>query len=1794
MKTKFAVVLSSILSLTVSLKSDGAFTARNPPSACQAPDGECPCATGDGAQNKCIKVTVDMGVTTPWSGMAPCALKVFADDQSPMVFTPVSLYAVCGYTFKRIGNAVLSDGVTPAEVVLAHPNGESVRFVFTDGESLSRPDPGFHIPMDERLMMVDAQGWACTRDPVYYDLYETDGTVRRFLATDQTNARGRLVSVTDSRGVVTTAGDMGIDVVYGPDGVRQFLTPSRLADVRVFRGGYTVTVYPVEEPPAKDPATGLYPLPDSAPVERVSIESEANGRKAIVTLRSGEGDPKRYVYEYVCNDWSMTRPSGVEERQDRTIEDSRRARTVKEIYSPSKELLSRDEYNYVWQDWGFAATNHIEGFGGTTRTTSWEYYTSGNGKGQVKSELHQSGLRIEHAYDAANRVISTKRSGPDMMTEVTTYSYISVDPADIVPPVDTRPRTIVRKLDGIECERAYYVYSPLTNIVERVGTQGASYGSTNVLRTVTAFYSAQVGAAGSAARAGRIKSIRHEDGRLDLYDYALTEGLWTETVTHLHEQSPEPVSGKTTRDTTLTNCRGETVEQKTEAFIDGSWYTIARDRMTYNTRGKRIQTENLAGKATVADWDCCHKVSETQPDGSTTTWEYDQEDRMVASSRLIPTDLTNVTWVTTCYAYDDLGRQTATWTTNTTAHIGIPATSTSYDALGRVTSRSVPGRGTSLTSYSSSGLIVTNTAPNGALTITRRNADGDTISVTGDGVTPEFYSRGVLADGTRWTKTVQGETADSPRFTKGYENLLGETVRSEKSGFRGAALASVNTYDAYGRLVSTASDGEPTTAYAYDDLGDRVATMRMVGGGLRPPRPVANPTEWRKSESSSNFALIGSDVWLIQTNAVSCSDTAIAPLVQSSSRQLTGLTPQNPACTRTTDIRGNITESWTEFTDGFLVAKRRVPEATNIIRSYSRYGVELETVSLSAVTNAVCYDALGRPVAAIDGRGNVTRTNYDAFGRRSASIDALGYRTAYAYDRFGNLVAVTNALGHATVYEYDLRGRKTYEGGATYPVRYAYDIFGNKVSMTTCRDELKGAGDTTTWLYDEASGVVINKIYADGRGPSYDYDANGRLIKRTWARGVETRYSYDSWGNLTNTTYSDDTPGISLVYDAMGRQIRTTDVAGTTTFAYDAFGSLTNETVVGVAGTNTIERFSDSFGRDAGYALNGVRQSTLGYDPATGRLATMLVAGSETPFAWNYLAGSDLKSSLSYPNGLTASWTYGNRGELLQVCNARTVSSSPSMTSNNLEVVSRYAYTYDAVGRRVACVKSGSAFTTPDTYAYLYNTRSELTNATAAVDALYRYGYDFDDIGNRKTSSERGTNSVYTASQLNQYTAVDDFTPTYDADGNQTLVKTATGIWQVTYNGENRPVLWTQGTNTISMSFDRMGRRVTKNDQRFVYKGYWQIANNSGDQYLWDPIAVSLSMPLRWKSQCGNMFYIHDGNKNVSEVVSETAQVTAHYEYAPFGALTACRGSLADLNSWRFSSEYSEDDTSTVYYNYRHYDSLMGRWFVQDPINEVDNANLYGYVANSLSIDYLGLINFAPIPGLSGPCGDGVELKCKQEMQELVNRLNTQLQKLNVPLRRGDNVFGDLWSKILSIYYKYNLPTQDPRGPSFGDEWKTKKEKDKEIEDILPIYNSIWESRRALTTNLKNIANEMKKENSGGTQVVCCPRKGNHCKSDMRGFVTDGGYFTLEKKHGFARPEDAALDGKIIICPAVLADGFKSVGGCGCFMMHELMHKYGMSVSNITDDSVKRNVENAMIEIARLILGKECKGYDVE
>ena len=225
----------------------------------------------------------------------------------------------------------------------------------------------------------------------------------------------------------------------------------------------------------------------------------------------------------------------------------------------------------------------------------------------------------------------------------------------------------------------------------------------------------------------------------------------------------------------------------------------------------------------------------------------------------------------------------------------------------------------------------------------------------------------------------------------------------------------------------------------------------------------------------------------------------------------------------------------------------------------------------------------------------------------------------------------------------------------------------------------------------------------------------------------------------------------------------------------------------------------------------------------------------------------------------------------------------------------------------------------------------------AVWDANYAYAYQYDDIGNRVTSSERGTNTIYSANELNQYTSIvggpAESEPEFDDDGNQTLIRTGTGTWRVTYNGENRPILWEpieqseQSTNQtiLTMSYDRLGRRVTKNAERFVYDGYLQIANiqsptptQNSNCFTWDPTEPIATCPLVWLSSAlrtphSALYYTHDGNKNVSEVVSNGRHVFAHYEYAPYGGVSAWNCESAILNPWQFSSEYADGVTSLMY-----------------------------------------------------------------------------------------------------------------------------------------------------------------------------------------------------------------------------------------------------------------------------------------
>ena len=434
-------------------------------------------------------------------------------------------------------------------------------------------------------------------------------------------------------------------------------------------------------------------------------------------------------------------------------------------------------------------------------------------------------------------------------------------------------------------------------------------------------------------------------------------------------------------------------------------------------------------------------------------------------------------------------------------------------------------------------------------------------------------------------------------------------------------------------------------------------------------------------------------------------------------------------------------------------------------------GLSLTNCTSSGIVSSREYDALGRVAASTDGRGNTTTLSYDAQGRVAWTESPLSLgegqgegasvaRTTYGYDALGRQVAVTNALGEATYTAYDAENRVVSTWGATYPVAYAYDDYGRMTAMNTFRDEAMQNGDTTTWLYHEPTGLLTNKVYADGKGPSYTYTPDGKLATRTWARGIATAYAYNAAGQLTGVDYSDTTPDVAYTYDRLGRQLSAI-AAGVSTnlYAYSRYGQLTNETVQGLCASaplrETISRATDALGRSTGVNLGDGYAVSYGYD-AYGRFAA--VSSADNTYTYSYLPGANTVSGMAASSGHSWQRSYEPARSLITAVENRFGET----------VISRFDYENDAIGRRISRADSGIAFDNPAFDVYAYNTRSEVIGAqryhgtnpadTSRPFGGRGFGYAYDPIGNRTSASETigGETLVksYTANALNQYTSI--------------------------------------------------------------------------------------------------------------------------------------------------------------------------------------------------------------------------------------------------------------------------------------------------------------------------------------------------------------------------------------------------------------------------------------------------------
>ena len=521
--------------------------------------------------------------------------------------------------------------------------------------------------------------------------------------------------------------------------------------------------------------------------------------------------------------------------------------------------------------------------------------------------------------------------------------------------------------------------------------------------------------------------------------------------------------------------------------------------------------------------------------------------------------------------------------------------------------------------------------------------------------------------------------------------------------------------------------------------------------------------------------------------------------------------------------------------------------------------------------------------------------------------------------------------------------------------------------------------DVTRWNYDPATGLLVQKLYEDGKGPSYTYTPDGKLATRTWARGVVTEYGYDVAGELASVQYSDGTPPILKTYNRLGSPVSIISAGTTNIFEYSATTlEKISDTQLGYA----IRYGNDNLGRMEKISITNLYDGTYSYD-VFGRFATTSFEGMD--FNYTYLPGSDQVETLAY-GAVEKSVSYESLRDLV---------TGISYHNTNGLLIAERKYAYNEIGNVISRTRQ-RGIDPVETDNFEHNIRSELIAASLGGTNTVsgEYGYTYDPIGNRTVTTNRSEITVYAANELNQYTNIVsdvEFNPEFDDDGNQTKIKTSTGVWFVQYNAENRPVVWTNKTGmVIEMAYDHNGRRIHKkisdensvqSDLRFLYDGYLLIVSietNAVTTIFWDTTERTATRPLAMKASGTVYTYTHDLTKNVMEVLDTTGDPVVVYDYDAFGTMTA---SAPLANRFGFSSEFYDAELGGVYYNFRHYSFYEGLWIGRDPSQEESGKNLYLYCHNNpiYRIDIRGLRIFGHDYSLGyitgedpkGTCGGG-------------------------------------------------------------------------------------------------------------------------------------------------------------------------------------------------------------------------------
>jgi len=481
--------------------------------------------------------------------------------------------------------------------------------------------------------------------------------------------------------------------------------------------------------------------------------------------------------------------------------------------------------------------------------------------------------------------------------------------------------------------------------------------------------------------------------------------------------------------------------------------------------------------------------------------------------------------------------------------------------------------------------------------------------------------------------------------------------------------------------------------------------------------------------------------------------------------------------------------------------------------------------------------------------------------------------------------------------------------------------------------------ELTQWAFDQSTGMLQSKTFADGSVDQYQYNARQQLTNLIEPGISSSAFGYNTAGELVSSSLTDSSTGtvssnvVSL--DEMGRPNVVADTdngrTNTTITTYNAQQQLA-QTIFGSAG-----------GASVNYAYYPT--SNFGSNGEPGALQTMTVStptSQSAPTGYNYDPVSKRIQTISV-NGVAIQYQYLANSNQIQTVTAGPVDANGNLTSGDNSLVT--TYTPDSTDKsRVHIMQTMDNIDDETLYSgvYGYNQQDQMTsegivaagpNGTIQHNYVYGYSaanadaltsvtdtnntpvasYSFDGAGNFVNTAFN--TSLGTANIVNQYSNL-----TYNSRGDVTTDVTTSGTYSLGWDAADRlisitPVSPINGAYKLSLGYDGQSRLLWKDVYTWnAGSGTWNYAysrhyvwdgenlieeldqnNNLITGYTWGPTGL-LAVTDYIQSPAKTYIAVNDASGNMVGLMDPaTGSAAAVYTYDPYGNLLTMAGPAANL-----------------------------------------------------------------------------------------------------------------------------------------------------------------------------------------------------------------------------------------------------------------------------------------------------------